>query len=50
MMKRAVQQSARLDLKTALDLISSHMGIIRSTDDSKNAMRASMNRGQGDKK
>ena len=50
MMKRAVQQSAKVDLKTAMDLISSHMGIIRSTDDSKNAMRASMNRGKSEKK
>jgi enoyl-CoA hydratase/carnithine racemase len=44
MMKRSVQQSAKVDLKTAMDLISSHMGIIRSTDDSKNAMRAAMSR------
>jgi enoyl-CoA hydratase/carnithine racemase len=50
MMKLVVQQSAHLDLKTAMDLISSHMGIIRSTGDSKNAMRASMNRGKGEKK
>lgn len=46
LMKRAVQQSAKVDMKTAMDLISSHMGIIRSTDDSKNAMRASRNRGK----
>ena len=44
MMKRSVQQSVKVDLKTAMDLISSHMGIIRSTDDSKNAMRAAMSR------
>jgi enoyl-CoA hydratase/carnithine racemase len=46
LMKRSVQQSAKVDLKTAMDLMSSHMGIIRSTDDSKNAMRAAMSRGK----
>ncbi|MCL6452632.1 MAG: enoyl-CoA hydratase/isomerase family protein [Alicyclobacillus sp.] len=38
--KRAVYQSAHLDLRTALDLISSHMGIIQSTEDSQEALRA----------
>ncbi|MDQ0191460.1 enoyl-CoA hydratase/isomerase family protein [Alicyclobacillus cycloheptanicus] len=38
--KRAVYQSVKTDLRTALDLISSHMGIIQSTDDSKEALRA----------
>lgn len=38
--KRAVYQSARADLRTALDLISSHMGIITATDDSAEALAA----------
>lgn len=40
MIKRAVYQSARSDLRTSLDLISSHMGIVQSTRDSKEAMEA----------
>lgn len=40
MIKRAVYQSARSDLRTSLDLISSHMGIVQSTHDSKEAMSA----------
>jgi len=36
--KRAAYQSSRCDLRTALDLISSHMGVIRTTRDSKEAM------------
>ena len=31
--KRAVYQSSRVDLRTALDLISSHMGVIRTSKD-----------------
>jgi enoyl-CoA hydratase/carnithine racemase len=34
MLKRALYQSAKADLRTSLDLISSHMGIVRSTSDS----------------
>jgi enoyl-CoA hydratase/carnithine racemase len=40
MIKRAVYQSARADLRTALDLISSHMGIVTSTQDSAEALAA----------
>lgn len=40
MIKRAVYQSARSDLRTSLDLISSHMGIVQSTEDSQEALRA----------
>lgn len=38
MIKRATYQSMRSDLRTALDLISSHMGVVRETEDSKAAM------------
>jgi enoyl-CoA hydratase/carnithine racemase len=38
--KRAVYQSARADLRTALDLISSHMAVITSTEDSAEACAA----------
>lgn len=38
--KRAVYQSSRVDLHTALDLISSHMGVVTSTDDSAEALAA----------
>ncbi|GAA1300053.1 enoyl-CoA hydratase/isomerase family protein [Pseudonocardia xinjiangensis] len=38
--KRAVYQSARSDLRTALDLISSHMAVVTSTDDSAEALAA----------
>ena len=34
MIKRALYQSLNIDLRTSLDLVSSHMGIIRSTQDS----------------
>jgi 2-(1,2-epoxy-1,2-dihydrophenyl)acetyl-CoA isomerase len=40
--KRATYQSSRVDLKTALDMISSHMGVIRFTKDSRDAMNATM--------
>jgi len=40
MIKRAAYQSARADLRTALDLISSHMAVVRSTADSAEAMAA----------
>lgn len=38
--KRAVYQSARSDLRTALDLISSHMSVVTSTQDSVEALAA----------
>lgn len=38
--KRAVRDGARQDLRTALDLISSHQAIVLSTDDSKEARAA----------
>ena len=47
MIKRATYQSARVDLRTALDMISSHMGVIRTTEDSRAAMAASMTRLKG---
>ena len=40
MIKRATYQSQRMDLRTSLDLISSHMGVVRSTADSVEAYRA----------
>jgi len=44
LIKRTTYQSSRLDLRTALDLVSSHMGVIRSTKDSQDAMAASFAR------
>lgn len=38
--KRATYQSLRLDLRTHLDLISSHMAVVQSTQDSAEAMAA----------
>ena len=38
--KRSVYQSARSDLRTSLDLISSHMGIVQSMEDSHEAFNA----------
>ncbi len=40
MIKRAVYQSRHVDLRTALDLISSHMAVIQSTEDSQEALQA----------
>ena len=40
MVKRAVYQSARSDLRTSLDLISSHMAVVTSTHDSEEALAA----------
>lgn len=40
MTKRAVYQGARHDLRTALDLISSHMAVLASTEDHAEAVRA----------
>lgn len=50
MIKRVTYQSARVDLRTALDMVSSHMGVIRTTEDSQQAMAASMTRLRGGKK
>lgn len=50
LIKRATYQSSRIDLRTSLDLISSHMGVIRTTKDSQNALAASMTRLKGPKK
>ncbi|MGK5532037.1 enoyl-CoA hydratase/isomerase family protein [Streptomyces sp. URMC 129] len=38
--KRAVRQGARHDLRTALDLISSHLAVISTTEDSREAFAA----------
>lgn len=38
--KRTVYQSQRCDLRTSLDLISSHQAIVQSTEDSAEALRA----------
>jgi enoyl-CoA hydratase/carnithine racemase len=40
MIKRATYQSARSDLRTSLDLIASHFGVVTSTEDSSEAMAA----------
>jgi enoyl-CoA hydratase/carnithine racemase len=42
--KRATYQSSHTDLRTALDLISSHMGVIRSTKDHQETMKAALER------
>lgn len=42
MIKRAVYQSTRCDLRTALDLISSHMAIIAETEDHRDGVKAIM--------
>jgi enoyl-CoA hydratase/carnithine racemase len=47
MIKRATYQSARIDLRTALDLISSHFGVIVTTEDSEEAMTAFRERRPG---
>ena len=44
MIKRATYQSSRVDLRTALDMISSHAGVIRATKDSQDAMKATLSR------
>jgi 2-(1,2-epoxy-1,2-dihydrophenyl)acetyl-CoA isomerase len=49
MIKRAVYQSSRADLRTALDLISSHMGVVFTTQDSREARKASLARLKGGK-
>ncbi|MBW2085508.1 MAG: enoyl-CoA hydratase/isomerase family protein [Deltaproteobacteria bacterium] len=50
LIKRATYQSSRVDLRTALDMISSHMGVIRSTQDSQDALKAMMAGLKDDKK
>lgn len=40
LIKRAVYQSLRSDLRTSLDLISSHMGVVQTTRDSREALEA----------
>lgn len=40
MIKRLVYQSLDMDLRTSLDLVSSHMGIVQSTDDYAEAISA----------
>jgi enoyl-CoA hydratase/carnithine racemase len=40
MIKRATYQSLRTDLRTSLDLISSHTGVVGLMDDSAEAMAA----------
>ncbi|HLG68045.1 MAG TPA: enoyl-CoA hydratase-related protein [Acidimicrobiales bacterium] len=40
MIKRATYQSARVDLRTALDLVSSHFGVVAVTEDATEAMTA----------
>jgi enoyl-CoA hydratase/carnithine racemase len=40
MIKRAAYQSSHTDLRTALDLISSHMAVVQATEDSAEAMEA----------
>lgn len=44
MIKRSVYQSSRMDLRSSLDMISSHMGVIRTTQDSLDAFKASTSR------
>ncbi len=45
--KRTVQQSASIDLRTSLDLISSHMAVVQSTDDYSEAQAAFAERRPG---
>jgi enoyl-CoA hydratase/carnithine racemase len=40
MIKRLVYQSMRLDLRTHLDLVSSHMAVVRDTQDHKEGVQA----------
>jgi len=44
MVKRATYQSYRADLRTALDLISSHMGILRYSKETQDALKAMIKR------
>lgn len=47
LIKRAVYSGARTDLRTALDLISSHFAVVTSTTDAREAMTAFKERRQG---
>jgi enoyl-CoA hydratase/carnithine racemase len=40
LIKRTIYQSMTTDLRTSLDLVSSHMAVVRSTEDSKEAIKA----------
>lgn len=40
LIKRTTYQSARIDLRTSLDMVSSHMGIVHSLEDTKEALNA----------
>jgi enoyl-CoA hydratase/carnithine racemase len=46
LMKRSVYQSLTTDLRTTLDLVSSHMGVVQSTEDYAEAMAAFKERRQ----
>lgn len=45
--KRATYQSLRMDVRTHLDMISSHMAVVQSTEDSAEAMRAFREKREG---
>lgn len=47
MIKRVAHQSAHTDLRTALDLISSHMAVVMSTEDNQEAYRAFLEKRPG---
>lgn len=47
LIKRAAYQSARADLRTALDLVSSHMAVVTETEDHLEAMNALFEKRQG---
>ena len=49
MIKRALYQSANTDLRTSLDLASSHMGVIRSTPESNRSFTALRERVGGER-
>jgi enoyl-CoA hydratase/carnithine racemase len=40
MIKRLIYQSIRLDLRTHLDLVSSHMAVVRDTADHREGVQA----------
>jgi 2-(1,2-epoxy-1,2-dihydrophenyl)acetyl-CoA isomerase len=44
MLKRMVYQGQRMDMRTHLDMTSSHMSIVRKTKDYKNAVKAFANK------
>ena len=48
LIKRTVYQSADIDLRTALDLVASHMGVIMTTDDHQEALAAMREKRPGD--